>query len=751
MAKGIFRGLALGVTTSLLVACGGGGGGGGSDGGGNSPLVPNPAETLKLTFSADRTSLPLNIAGDAAAIGSPYTSTINLRSNYVAGGGPEGGNCWSAEFNIIGGAASGFLVPPLLAGATSGSTTFFTSSSSGNWNVLLTSTDKAGTVTIEVAVPNPDTATVTCNDDKIEIGARFAGTPISYIREQFQVAVGQATGKASQIRINRTGANFLQPQNSGGTTQLVVQAEVLDEAGQHVPDPASGTHNLYVAIVDTAGLADNSALLRAGGASGKWVLSSSTNGQAQFTLVSGGATGAVLVEVVTDRFDNNVDNGITERVVNMFSVSVVASVGTDPLAIATATDLPGAFESRAYTTLLTASGGVPPYTWSLVAGSSLPAGLRLSSDGVLSGTPAVSGTFRFALRVTDSATIAQSKMSEFSLSVVSSGGPLTIETTSLPKGVANVFYAAAVTAQGGGAPYAWSSTSLPAGLSIDTRTGIISGVPTAGGGFPIVVTVTDLAGVTVRSNLQLEIDGASGSGPGVDTTAPTLLFSIPAANATSVDRCSDVVVRFSEVIDPVTVTNVSMFVRQQGGTGHSMADTIKIDDRTFLLRQFGFCSGPYAPNTQYEIVLTNSIRDLAGNQLAQIVVPFGTGGTVDDTPPLLTTSIPAEGASDVSPNATISVLFNEAMDANTVIPAAFAVYEIDDFDGKNTQVLPSVTSLVADSDRRFTFAAKDPNATSPNSLEAKKYYRVVITSSLKDLAGNAFAGGSFEFRVGDVP
>ena len=183
-----------------------------------------------------------------------------------------------------------------------------------------------------------------------------------------------------------------------------------------------------------------------------------------------------------------------------------------------------------------------------------------------------------------------------------------------------------------------------------------------------------------------------------------------------------------------------------------MADTIKIDDRTFSLRQFGMCTGPYAPNTQYEIVLTNSIRDLAGNQLAQIVVPFGTGGTVDDTPPLLTTSIPAEGASDVSPNATISVLFNEAMDANTVIPAAFAVYQISEFGGVISQVLPSVTSLVADSDRRFTFAAKDPEATtSPNLFEHGKYYRVVITASLKDLAGNAFAGGSFEFRVGNIP
>jgi hypothetical protein len=51
---------------------------------------------------------------------------------------------------------------------------------------------------------------------------------------------------------------------------------------------------------------------------------------------------------------------------------------------------------------LTGSGGSPPYTWTIAPGSPvLPASLSLSSSGVISGTNTVSGTFDFAVRMTD--------------------------------------------------------------------------------------------------------------------------------------------------------------------------------------------------------------------------------------------------------------------------------------------------------------------------------------------------------------
>ena len=52
--------------------------------------------------------------------------------------------------------------------------------------------------------------------------------------------------------------------------------------------------------------------------------------------------------------------------------------------------------------IFTATGGQPPYTWSLAANSpALPPGLFLGSDGTLSGTPTQDGTFDFTIMLTD--------------------------------------------------------------------------------------------------------------------------------------------------------------------------------------------------------------------------------------------------------------------------------------------------------------------------------------------------------------
>src|SRR6476661_2759170 len=71
-----------------------------------------------------------------------------------------------------------------------------------------------------------------------------------------------------------------------------------------------------------------------------------------------------------------------------------------PLTITTSS-LPSGVVNAAYNVTLVASGGKTPYAWSLTTGS-LPAGLSLSREGVISGTPTAAGTSSFTVTLTDS-------------------------------------------------------------------------------------------------------------------------------------------------------------------------------------------------------------------------------------------------------------------------------------------------------------------------------------------------------------
>ncbi len=84
------------------------------------------------------------------------------------------------------------------------------------------------------------------------------------------------------------------------------------------------------------------------------------------------------------------------------AITNAGSYTTGPApSITTGATLPNA--TGAYSQTLVASGGSGSgYAWSVNAGSTLPAGLTLSSAGVLSGTPTANGTFNFTLKVTDS-------------------------------------------------------------------------------------------------------------------------------------------------------------------------------------------------------------------------------------------------------------------------------------------------------------------------------------------------------------
>lgn len=141
-------------------------------------------------------------------------------------------------------------------------------------------------------------------------------------------------------------------------------------------------------------------------------------------------------------------------------------------------------------------------TYSFVGAA--PAGISINaSTGVISGTPTALGTTSIQVRATD--TIAQTATSNsFNIVVSATNNPPVFSGT-----IPNVSTAQGVAYLGSGAGAFFSDTdaitysvvgTLPAGMSINASTGVISGTPTATGTATIQIRATDTIAQTTDSN-----------------------------------------------------------------------------------------------------------------------------------------------------------------------------------------------------------------------------------------------------------
>ncbi|SDQ35237.1 putative Ig domain-containing protein [Pseudoxanthomonas sp. CF125] len=167
--------------------------------------------------------------------------------------------------------------------------------------------------------------------------------------------------------------------------------------------------------------------------------------------------------------------------------------------------LPAGLPGAVYSQALSTSGGVAPYSYSLLSGA-LPIGLSFSSAGVLSGTPTTAGSYTFQVRSTD----ADGFSATVSYTVVIAAPTITIAPGSLPAGVRGSAYTQTLTASGGMAPYTFALTggTLPPGMSLGSN-GVLSGTPAADGDFSFTVAATDANGFSGTMNFVWTVDAAA--------------------------------------------------------------------------------------------------------------------------------------------------------------------------------------------------------------------------------------------------
>ncbi|OLP52322.1 beta strand repeat-containing protein [Allorhizobium taibaishanense] len=177
-------------------------------------------------------------------------------------------------------------------------------------------------------------------------------------------------------------------------------------------------------------------------------------------------------------------------------------VNDDAVVVVSPASLTSATAGTSYSQTLNASGGTAPYTFVVTSGS-LPSGLTLNSVGVLSGTPTASGNFNFTVGATDSSGTPTSGNRAYTLTVA--GPTVTLPTTTLTSGTVGESYTAAITqASGGIAPYTYSLSAgtLPAGVTINSADGSLSGTPTVAGTFAFTLTATDSTAGTAAQASQ---------------------------------------------------------------------------------------------------------------------------------------------------------------------------------------------------------------------------------------------------------
>ncbi len=252
----------------------------------------------------------------------------------------------------------------------------------------------------------------------------------------------------------------------------------------------------------TAGTPFSQALTSTGGVGSYSYSLSSGSLPTGLTLSSGGLLSGTPTQRGTYTFAVRSQDSVGDFAVKGYT----GTVANPTLSITPATATAG--QGIAFSQTLTTNGGVAPHSYLLESGS-FPAGITLSSTGVISGTTAAAtGSYPVTLRVTDASTGPGSyfELEPFTLTVAAP--TLTIAPAALNAMTVGDAFSQTLTATGGTGPYDFTITSgaLPTGLTLSSA-GQISGTPTRRGTYSFSVRVQDSLGAFgVRSYTGIPIN-----------------------------------------------------------------------------------------------------------------------------------------------------------------------------------------------------------------------------------------------------
>ena len=302
-----------------------------------------------------------------------------------------------------------------------------------------------------------------------------------------------------------------------------------------------------------------------------------------------------------------------------------------------------ATQSQAFTFNLSAVGGVAPHSYVLESGS-FPAGISLSSSGVVSGTTsAATGSYPVTVRVTDASTPSNApyfELETFTLTVTTAPSvSISVSPASVVEDAADLLRFTVTRSSASASPLVVNLTSSGTATSGSDYTGFGSSVTIAGGASSATVTVDPTADAAIEPDETVTLTVASGSG-----------YTVGAPASATGTLLNDDVLTASIAVSPASVV-------EDGAA--NLVYTITLNQPAPSATAIGFgVSGTATAESDYAAV-TSPVTIAAGASTATVTVNPTADATIEPDETVILTLASGAGYSVGAPSAATGTLAND--------------------------------------------------------------------------------------------
>ncbi|MEY4391175.1 MAG: hypothetical protein RLZZ400_918, partial [Actinomycetota bacterium] len=426
------------------------------------------------------------------------------------------------------------------------------------------------------------------------------------------------------------------------------------------------------------------------------------------------------------------------------STDITISVQTVP--VFTSSTITGSvFVNTTYTSSVTASG-FPTPTYSINSGA-LPTGLSLSaSTGAITGTATATGNYTFTIRATNAAGFVNTG----SLTIVVTSTPTATDSTVATNVLLGAAYSDGVTYTSFPSPtYAIKSgDSLPAGLSLNTSTGAITGTPTQTGTYTFRIDVSTPYTTVTTSTLTINVNQAP-------TNASTSVISRVALGAAYSDSVS--VTAYPAATFSVFSGSLPAGLSLNTSSGAITGVTTAAGDYTFTLRATNSQGTLTFNSFSIQVGTLPSEATVAAPQVGYVGKTYSQATTVSGFPTptfaVATGTIPPGLSLNTSTGAISGTPTTEGVytfaitAANWLGTITTANYQITIWDKPTFSNLASASkNIILGDNYNVTLATSGPTPTFAVTSGALPT-GVTLNTATGQLSGRSTAVGLFTFRV----